>query len=234
MSERLWLTEPGRSTCLAKVTAVRGDRFTVDRALFAPQSRACRHPQPADKGTVWIEGEKRRLDSVQAQHGEVWYRLRGTTPPEGSNLQCELDADWRDAMARGHTLMHLLIAASDSPMTADPEVRGDGHARLTFQEFLAPARIEGWLQRVQDWIRADLALESRYVDRAEALRFATHQRFHPPDPVPGDVAALVEVPGVGAYPCDGRHVDRTGRIGAIRLVHAAMGKAGFVVVVRAS
>ncbi|MGB1586264.1 MAG: hypothetical protein ACPHID_04380 [Thermoplasmatota archaeon] len=234
MTERLWLTEPGRATCLAKVTDVRGVWFTVDRALFAPQSRACRHPQPADKGTVWIAGEKRRLEAIRADAGGVWYRLRGTTPAVGATLQCELDPDWRDAMARGHTLMHLVIAASDSPMTADPEVRGDGHARLTFQEFLAPPRIEGWLQRVRGWIEADLPLASRYVEHAEAQRFATPQRFHPPNPVPGDVAALVEISGVCAYPCDGRHVDRTGRIGEVRLVHAAMGKEGFVVVVRAS
>ncbi len=232
MSERLWLTEPGRSTCLATVQAVEGDWFTVDRALFAPQSRACRHPQPADKGTVWIEGEKRRLDAIRDRAKEIWYRLRGTTPQVGAKLQCELDADWRDAMARGHTLLHLLIAASDATMTADPEVRGNGHARLTFQEFLAPGRIDGWLQQVRRWIEADLPLQSRYVDHHEALRFATPQRFHPPDPVPGGIASLVIVPDVCAYPCDGRHLDRTGRIGTLRLAHAGMGSQGFVIVVQ--
>ena len=230
---RLWITEPGRSTCLASVTGARGEWFQVDRALFAPTSRACRHAQPADKGTVWLDGEKRRLAGIQ-DRGGLWYRLRGTTPPVGARLQCELDAAWRDAMSRAHTAMHLLIAASDATMTADPEVRGGGHARLTFAEFITPERLATWLRRTQAWIDADLVIEQRFVDGGEAQRFATPQRFRPPNPVPcPGSAALVTVPDVCAFPCDGTHVDRTGRIGRLQVAHAAMGKDGFVLVVKA-
>lgn len=232
MTQRLWISEPTRRTCIATVTSVRGEWFEVDRALFAPSSRVCRHPQPADKGTVWVDGEKRRLAGIQTRP-TLQYRLRGTVPSVGARLQCELDQTWRSAMARGHTAMHLLIAASDVAMTADPEVRGNGHARLTFAEPIAPARLEAWLAQARAWVAADLPISARFATGEENRRFATPQWFSPPDPVPGDVAALVEIPGVCAYPCDGTYVDRTGRLGGLRLVHAQIGKGGFVVVVQA-
>lgn len=181
-----------------------------------------------------MDGEKRRLDGIQTHGNAIRYRLRGTVPAVGDRLQCELDQAWRGAMARGHTLMHLLIAASDAPMTADPEVRGDGHARLTFAQHIDNTRLAAWMHRVQAWIDADAPISQRFVERAEAMRFATPQEFSPPDPVPcGAVAALVDIPGAGAFPCDGTHVDRTGRIGATRIVHARMGKDGFVLVAQA-
>lgn len=236
--ERLWLTEPRRGTCLATVTQVRGDAFCVDRALFAPRSRALRHPQPADRGTVWLQGEKRRLRSVEERGGRVWYTLRGTVPGLGSEVQCELDADARDDASRAHTAMHLLLAAANEvgtpPMAADPEVRGDGHVRLTFAWPLAPASLAALLQRVQAWVEADRPVQRAFAPRAEADRFATPQQFQPPDPVPGgDVVPLVRVEGVCVHPCDGTHADRTGRLGRVVVVHAEAGRDGFVVVARA-
>lgn len=235
--ERLWLTEPRRATCLATVTGVRGDAVTVDRALFAPRSRALRHPQPADKGTVWLQGEKRRLAGVEERGGRVWYTVRGVVPPAGSELQCELDAEARDDASRAHTALHLLLAAARKldapPMTADPEVRGGGHARLTFAWPLPPPALKELLQFANSWVEADRPVQRAFATRAEADRHATRQDFQPPDPVPGgDVVPLVRVEGVCVHPCDGTHADRTGRLGRIVIAHAAAGREGFVVVGR--
>ncbi len=233
----LWVTEPSRSTCLATVTAVDGVWFQVDRALFAPKSRACRHPQMADKGTVWIQGEKRRLDAVRdvgpGQQQDVWYRLRGTVPPVGAKLQCELDAAHRRAMSHAHTAMHLFAFHADAALVCDPEVRGGGHARLTFDRFIAPPDLAAWLARANQDVAADIPVEASYMSREEARHVATPQHFTPPDPLPGpDVLPMVRI-GQSCVPCDGTHVDRTGRIGRIRIAHAAMGRDGFVVVLRA-
>lgn len=236
--ERLWLTDPRRATCLATVTEVRGDAVAVDRALFAPRSRALRHPQPADDGTVWLQGEKRRLARVEERGGRVWYALRGVVPPVGTELRCELDADARGRTSRAHTAMHLLLAAARElglpPMTADPEVRGEGHVRLTFAWPVAPPVLADLLRRVRAWVEADRPVQRSFATRAEAERVATPQGFQPPDPVPGgDVVPLVHVEGACVHPCDGTHAERTGRVGSVSVVHAAAGREGFVVVARA-
>ncbi|MGB0652065.1 MAG: hypothetical protein ACPGQL_02595 [Thermoplasmatota archaeon] len=232
--ERLWLTQPRRATCLTEVQEVQGDRFRVDRALFAPRSRACRHPQPADKGTVWVEGEKRRLAGVMDDpaDGQVWYRLRGTVPDVGARLQCEIDAKTRNLASRAHTALHLWLLASPTdlpPLVADPEVRGGGHFRLTYAWTVAPAVLADQVKRCQAAIARDVPLEHRYVTRDEAKHLAYRQPFQPPDPLPGpDPLPLVGIGDVW-LPCDGTHVDRTGRIGGIVVSHARGGREGFVV-----
>lgn len=235
--ERLWLTEPGRSTCLAEVQAIKGSWLLVDRALFAPRSRALRHPQVPDKGRVWVEGDKRRLAAVKEQSGRVWIRLRDVVPSVGATLQCELDNGWRDTASRAHTALHLLLTAGADlglpPLVADPEVKGDGHVRLTFRDFVAPEMMARMRERVLQDVRADRPVSTRFVPRAEAERDATPQRFQPPGPVPGgDVVPLVTIEERCAHPCDGTHMDRTGRITDMVVPHARPAKDGFVVVVR--
>jgi Ser-tRNA(Ala) deacylase AlaX len=235
VQERLYMTEPGRATCLARVERVEGDWFVLNRALFAPRSRACRHPQYADEGTLWWAGEKRRLHGVQ-ERAEVWYRLRGTVPTVGAELQCQLVPEVRDLASRAHTGMHLLLhalAGKAPPMVADPEVKGGGHARLTFARPLAPAILAAALQRVRSWIAADATVTRSYATKEDAARVVMKQEFHPPDPVPGPaVLPVVEVVGVGTLPCDGTHVARAGRVGSLVISHAQQGAEGFVVVAR--
>ncbi len=229
--ESLWITEPSRKTCLAEVTDVRGEWFAVDRALFAPGLSRFRHPQPPDKGTVWRDGEKRKLARVRK---DGWLRLRDCVPSVGETLQCELDQDWRNEVSLAHSAMHLVLAAVDAPLVADPEVKGGGHARLTFQETVAPKRLAAWRERALAAVRQDLPISAEFVE-GPGRQQATAQRFQPPDPVPGDDSLpLVTIPGVCAFPCDGTHVDRTGRIQDIVVSHAAWGKGGFVVGIRAT
>lgn len=224
MTDRLWITDPARTTCLAEVVEVRGEEFRVDKALFAPRTRACRHPQNHDTGTVWLDGEKRRLHSVR-DNGDVWYGLRGTTPPVGQTLQCQLDQETRQEASRAHTAMHLVMEHIEVPLLEDPEVKGGGHFRLTYAW---QADVETAIQLAMQQVRADLLVERTYATRA-AEKYVTKQHFQPPDSVPGpDLLPLVKI-GDHCVPCDGSHVDRTGRIANIQLRHAAPGKSGFVV-----
>lgn len=223
MTDRLWITDPGRVTCLAEVVEVRGDEFRVDKALFAPRSRACRHPQNHDEGTVWLDGEKRRLHSVR-DNGDVWYALRGTVPPVGQSLQCQLNQDIRQETSRAHTAMHLVMQHIDVPMVADPEVKGGGHFRLTYAW---PVDATSAVQKAMASLQADVVVERTYATRA-AEKFLTPQHFQPPDPVPGPyLLPLVKI-GDHCVPCNGTHVDRTGRISTIAITTAKQGKDGFV------
>jgi Ser-tRNA(Ala) deacylase AlaX len=219
--ELLWLTEPRRATCLAKVVQVRGDEFQLDRCLFAPTSRTHRHPQPADSGTIWIQGGKRRLERVRWHDGAVWHKLRGTVPTVGTTLQCQLDVERRQLAARAHAAMHLMIAAiqtqTTAAMTADPVVKGGGTFRLELNQVLAPATLTELLRQANDWGQRDRPIERLAVTRGNELHQLDTQRFHPPEPYPGpaDVVQAAVLEGVCRYPCDGTLVDSARRIGRI-------------------
>jgi len=238
-TERLWLTDPRRKTCLARVVGFRGDAVALDRSLFTPASHAYRHPQPADQGTAWWEGEKRWVDRVWEWDGTLWHRLRGVVPPMGSELNLHLDPDRRQLASRAHTALHLLLKAlADAhapPLAADPEVKGGGTARIELAGDLAPARLAQALARANQWVAQDKPIERSFLPRDAAARLLDAQAFDPPDPFPGpaDVLQVARIDGVCAYPCDGTHVERTSQVGRIVVTSARPGRGGrFVVALR--
>jgi Ser-tRNA(Ala) deacylase AlaX len=236
-TERLWLTEPRRTTSLAKVTVVHGHAFALDRSLFAPTGRAHRHPQPADQGTVWWEGEKRRLERVYEKEGTLWHELRGTVPEVGVQLQCHLDTDRRSEASRAHTAMHLFLRAlldeRAPPLVADPEIKGGGNFRLDLQAFVAPPVLARVRARVEAWIASNVAVLVDHLPRGFEAQQLTPQGFQPPDPYPGPRTSLtvVRIGDVCAYPCDGTHVARTGQVGSVVVAEArAKADGSFVIV----
>ena len=221
-TQRLWVTDPRRSTCLATVAATRGAAFALDRTLLAPASRAHRHPQPADRGTLWWEGEKRWVERVFERDGELWHVVPGFVPPVGAQVNLHLDGERRLPASRAHTAMHLVLAAlarlDAPPVAADPEVRGGGTFRIPFREPPAPATLAAAIQQVRAWVAADLPVQRDFWTQPMRARL-TPQRFHPPDPTPGadEVYPVVLVDGACAYPCDGTHVARTGQVGGVQV-----------------
>lgn len=229
---RLWVTEPERRTCVAEVLEVRGFWFLVDRALFAPTSKSYHHPQPPDRGVVWVEGSKRRLGAIQ-DRGQIWYRLQEGKPEVGQSLNCQLDQDRRDESSLAHTAMHLWLHACRMdmpPMLRPPEVRGGGYVRFEYA-WPIPREILGeTLRRVWRFIEDDMPLRRSHLAWDDAQHDLKLQVFET-EMVWPEVLPLVYL-GDQAPPCDGTHVDRTGRLQKVEISHARMGKAGFVVGLR--
>lgn len=233
----LWVTEPRRSTSLSVVTARRGMWFALDRSLYAPTSRQCRHPQPHDQGYVWLQGTKRRLVEAQWRDGELWHRCRDWSPAVGDKLQCHLDADRRLEVSRAHTAMHLAIKAIGDlggVLRRDAEVKLGGTFRLDLVAPLPAASLAEARKRVVQWCRQGLTLSTEAVLRTMQAKALDEQPFSPPDAFPGppDSVMAVRVPGVCAYPCDGTHVDRTDRIADVVFAEAKATRAGFLLVGR--
>lgn len=228
-TDRLWITEPRRTTSLSTVTRVRGDAFTLDRTLFHPRTRAYAHPQRADRGTAWIEGgDKRKLARVLARDGEVWHRLRGVVPDVGDELQCHLDVPHRTRIARAHTAMHLLLhvlfdGPEPIPLATDPQVKGGGTFRLELDRGWArPDEAKAWLDQANQLVQRDLDVTARHVarDAAEGTHGGVLQQViadRPSYPGPARSLRVVDVEDAGGFPCDGTHVERTGDVGRIVL-----------------
>lgn len=233
----LWQTEPRRLTALATVTAVRGAWFSLDRSLYAPTSRTCRHPQPADQGYVWLAGTKRRLVEVQRRDGELWHKCREWTPAAGDKLQCHLDADRRLEVSRAHTVMHLVLRAvadAGGVLRKDPEVKLGGTFRLDLVAPLPATVLAQIRKRALAWCQPGRTIAWDAAVRTHQADILDAQPFSPPDPYPGppDAVQYVRIPDVCAYPCDGTHVDRTDRITDIVFAEAKATRAGFLLVGR--
>jgi Ser-tRNA(Ala) deacylase AlaX len=217
-TERLWETEPGRNTALAEVVETRGEEFRLDRSLFRPKSRAYRHPQRADGGTVWVQGgDKQQLVTAFERNDQLWHRVDGPTPAVGDELQLHLDQDQRELDSRGHTAMHLLLRAItqlvDVTLVDDPEVKGGGRFRLDLRGWsIQPGVLAEAVERANTWIEQDVPVEHGYTPRDVAEHKLDPQPFEKGESYPGPSTTIetVGVDGVCAYPCDGTHADRTG------------------------
>lgn len=237
-TDRLWLTDPRRTTCLARVVGVHGGSFALDRSLFAPTSRSHRHPQQGDRGTVWCQGEKRRLQRTFERGGVLWHTVPGLRPLIGAELNCHLDAPRRKLASRAHTAMHLFMKAlwdqGGPPLVTDPEVKGGGQFRLDLAGHAPPRLLADALSQANRWVQQGLGVRREFMPRGLESQTLDVQRFQPPDAYPGpaDTLALVRIEGVAAYPCDGTHVDRTSQVGRIEVAQARAAGAGMTLVVR--
>ncbi|PSG97347.1 hypothetical protein BRD56_06725 [Thermoplasmatales archaeon SW_10_69_26] len=227
-TKRLWETEPGRKTALAEVVETRGAEFRLDRTLFRPKSRAYRHPQRADGGTVWVQGgDKHDLVAVVERGGAIWHRIHGADLSAGDDLQLHLDQDQRELDSRAHTAMHLLLRAVtqivDVTLVDDPEVKGGGRFRLDLRGWsIRPDVLAEAVDRVDTWIEQDVPVDRAYDPRDVAEHKLDPQPFEEgqPYPGPGTTIEVVRVDGVCAYPCDGTHADRTGELDELVLREA--------------
>ncbi len=235
LTERLWLTQPRKATCLAKVVDAGGEWVVLDRTVLAPQSQSHRHPQPHDQGVLWARGEKRRVDRVLERDGRLWHRVVGAALQVGDEVNLHLDPERRAKTSRAHTALHLLLpalAAAGAHMTTDPIVRHGGNLRIELADPLTPAALAAILQKANAGVAANLQVSREHATR-DALHDVTPQLFHPPHPTPGpDPVELVRIAGLCCYPCDGTHVERTGLVGRIVVAEAKRGRDGFLVVAR--
>jgi Ser-tRNA(Ala) deacylase AlaX len=134
--------------------------------------------------------------------------------------------------------MHLLLAAlhrADAPpLVRDPEVKGGGSFRLDLAAPMEPRMLAACLAQARQWVLEDRPVKREHLARGHEARILDAQRFQPPDAYPGPPTVLdaVVVDGVCSYPCDGTHVERTGKVGDFAIAQAQPSRGGFVVVGR--
>jgi Ser-tRNA(Ala) deacylase AlaX len=228
LTELLWLQEPARRTCLARVTAVRGQGFLLDRSLFCPGSPSpYRHPQPADRGEVWLGGDKRWLARVAWHRGELLHFLDGAVPKRGDQVRCHLDAQRRGACEDAHTAMHLVLSAlvrarAGAVLTDEGRVQGGRHFALAVrQDTFEPKAIAEALARANEAAARPLEVTLEHATR-DALHGVDPQPFVDREAFPGDAATLriVRIGDASALPCDGTLRTTTQGLGRVVLAAA--------------
>ncbi|MGQ0534711.1 MAG: hypothetical protein ACT4PT_01415 [Methanobacteriota archaeon] len=233
MTRPLWLSQPSPRTARATVTGVRGPSFTLDRSIFSPGLSEYGHPQPADRGEVWLGGDKRILRRVAWSRGELLLTLDGAVPAAGSEARCLLDAERRTATEETHTAMHLVLSAlargSGPVLSGSAHVQGGGHfafdaTRASFR----PEHVAEGLRAANRAAARGLPVGVEYVAR-DMARDLDGERRESGIVVPGpaDTVRVVRIGDASAMACDGTF--RPSTAGLPRIVLAAARPKGTVV-----
>lgn len=218
---RLYLSDPHAFEADATVVAVSGDALACDRTCFYPGGGG----QPPDRGTVILpDGNILLIASVHADtDGIVWHLVAAPPAPAlvGARVRLVLDRERRVALARYHTVLHVLntTALRDYRAWITGVQIGVDYSRIDFTlDRWSPALVAELEAKVNTVVAADLPLRSYDLSEEEfRARDDLLRTLEARPPVVNGRVRVVEIEGFDAQACGGTHVRRTSEIGPVSI-----------------
>jgi misacylated tRNA(Ala) deacylase len=203
----------------AKVVAVRHHALAFDRTCFYPGGGG----QPADTGRVTMP-DGRTLDIVAVAvdtDDVVWHTGKPAAPPDivGQRVRLVVDRERRLALARYHTVLHVLntIALRDYGGWITGVQIGVDYSRIDFKlDGFSPALCAELERKVNAVLAENHALRSYYLPEEEFRRRDDLLRtLEAKPPVLDGRVRVVEIEGFDAQACGGTHVSNTSELGRL-------------------
>lgn len=201
----------------ARVLALHEQALACDRSCFYPGGGG----QPPDLGSAHLaDGTRLEIVAVEADAaGVLWHRCASEPPAAlpGASLRLVLDRARRLALARYHTVLHVLntiVLREHGGWMTGAQIAVD-YARIDFRIGGFSAALRAALEeKVNAVISADRPLRAYRVPETEyRLREDLRRTLAAPPPVSGGGVRVVEIEGFDAQACGGTHVRRTGELG---------------------
>lgn len=192
-----------------------GFAVILDRTAFFPEGGG----QTADTGTI---GSARVLD-VQLRDGEI---LHFTDAPVSGEVTCALDFDVRFRKMQNHLGEHLLCGAFHRLYGLDNVGFHLGADYMTFDidGILTPEQIAKAEKEANRAVFEDVPVRCWYPEKNE-LSALDYRAKSEKLSAAGSVR-LVEAAGFDRCACCAPHLDRTGRVGCIKITDAVKYKGG--------
>jgi alanyl-tRNA synthetase len=221
-TEKLFYDDQGRTefeaVVLDVVDAEEGYDVVLDQTMFYPEGGG----QPADRGQLTVGETTVDVTDVQEVDGVVLHRT-DADPGKGEFVKGQVDGDRRERLRAHHTATHLIGHAArqvlgDHVRQAGAQ-KGTDSARLDVRHFERITREDvKAIERVaNELVRDDVPVRQEWPDRNEAEAehgFDLYQGGVPP----GTNVRLIHVGDADVQACAGTHVDRTGEIGAVKVL----------------
>jgi len=221
-TEKLFYDDQGRTEFEAVVLDVfereEGYDVVLDQTMFYPEGGG----QPADRGQLTVGETTVDVVDVQERDGVVLHRT-DADPGKGEFVKGQVDGDRRDRLRAHHTATHLIGHAArevlgDHVRQAGAQ-KGTDSSRLDVRHFERITRDQvKEIERVaNDLVRDDVPVRQEWPDRNEAEAehgFDLYQGGVPP----GTNIRLIHVGDEDVQACAGTHVERTGEIGAVKVL----------------
>ncbi|MFA9515756.1 alanine--tRNA ligase [Halopenitus sp. H-Gu1] len=190
----------------------------LDQTMFYPEGGG----QPADRGTLTAGETTVEVTDVQKVDGVVLHRTDGD-PGKGEFVRGQIDGERRRQLMRHHTATHLIGYAArevlgDHVRQAGAQ-KGLDSSRLDVRHYERISREEvKSIERVaNELVRDNVAVSQEWPHRHEAEAdhgFDLYQGGVPP----GTNIRLIHVGDADVQACAGTHVNRTGDIGAVKVL----------------
>jgi alanyl-tRNA synthetase len=221
-TEKLFYDDQGRTEFEAVVLDVldaeEGYDVVLDQTMFYPEGGG----QPADRGQLTVGETTVDVEDVQEVDGVVLHRT-DEDPGKGEFVTGQVDGDRRERLRAHHTATHLIGHAArevlgDHVRQAGAQ-KGTDSARLDVRHFERITREDvKAIERVaNELVRDDVSVRQEWPDRNEAEAehgFDLYQGGVPP----GTNVRLIHVGNADVQACAGTHVNRTGEIGAVKVL----------------
>jgi misacylated tRNA(Ala) deacylase len=215
MTRRLYWEDDHCYSAEARVIAVEGNEIACDRTCFYPGGGG----QPPDQGAIIFDDRRAPVSSVRADaEGVIWH---ATDHPyralENETVRLDIDVERRKALARYHTVLHVLntIVLRDYAGWITGAQIGIDYSRIDFNlAGFSPAMREELERKVNAVLEADRPIraytlaESEFRERSDLLRTLEAK----PPVIEGRVR-VVEIEGFDAQACGGTHPHSTAGLG---------------------
>jgi misacylated tRNA(Ala) deacylase len=217
MTEPLFHTDSYLREFEAVVTEVVTDGVVLNRTAFFPGGGG----QPNDVG--WIEaGEERwNVPKVKRNKGRIVHTLDQAPPPVGTRVRGSLDWEWRYALMRTHTAMHILcgVVWRDYGASVTGGKMKPLQGRMDFEfERMQKELVEEIEEKINTEVAAARPISVRILPREEA--------FQIPDLIRTKINLLpehikrvrvVKIEGLDLQADGGTHVANTEEVGQLRI-----------------
>ncbi len=221
-TEKLFYDDQGRTEFEAVVLDVfereEGYDVVLDQTMFYPEGGG----QPADRGQLTVGETTVDVVDVQEEGGVVLHRT-DADPGKGEFVKGQVDGDRRNRLRAHHTATHLIGHAAREVLGEHVRQagaqKGIDSSRLDVRHYERITREE--VKRIErvanELVRDDVPVRQEWPDRNEAEAehgFDLYQGGVPP----GTNVRLIHVGNADVQACAGTHVDRTGEIGAVKVL----------------
>jgi misacylated tRNA(Ala) deacylase len=165
-------------------------------------------------------GERRIVAAARTDSdGIIWHALEPAAPPPEIGLRASLrvDAARRLALARYHTVLHVLntVALRDYSGWITGVQIGEDYSRIDFRlDQLTPELCRDLEAKVNAVLDEDRKLEARFLSESEFReRPELLRTLEVRPPVIAGRVRIVEIEGFDTQACGGTHVPTTGAVG---------------------
>ena len=201
----------------AEVIAIIGDDVVLNRSAFYPEGGG----QEWDLGT--LSGKEVR--QVVKAGRTVFHNVPGHSFSVGDVVKGSIDLDRRRQLMSHHTAAHVINGVCQ-------KMFGNHIWQAGANKGIDSARLD--ITHYENFSPEDIAIIERESNRLMMLDIPTVIEVIPRDDaeakygfrlyqggtVPGKMIRVVSIPDVDSEACGGLHVDRTGKIGPIRIVRS--------------
>ncbi|MFB6073109.1 MAG: alanine--tRNA ligase [Halobacterium sp.] len=226
-TESLYYDDPYRSEFEAVVLDVfereDGDEtvydVVLDQTMFYPEGGG----QPADHGTLSTDDHTVDVSDVQERDGVVLHRT-DENPGKGEFVRGQVDMDRRKRLMAHHTATHVVVHAARRVLGEHVRQagaqKGVESSRIDVRHFerLDRETVKEIERVANEVVRENTSVQREWPHRHEAEEKYGFDLYQGGIPT-GENIRLIHV-GEDVQACGGTHVNRTGEIGAIKILNA--------------